>query len=361
MASGWMTIGCSSSGAANLPKGEIGPTATEDGVVVLPENSLRFLKIEEVTPQVGNAILRVPTRVAFRDGAVSRIGAPLPGRVERIHVRTGDHVEAGDPVLTLNCPDAAAIRAALATARAREKEAKEELKRTERMLEQGVGTERERRVAKTALLAARAETARAAATAGFAGGSRGTRIILRAPIDGIVISHSATLGAAVEPGSTPLIEIGDPNELWVIADVFERDLHHLREGASAHVELPSLKEPLAGRIESIGAVVEKDVRTAPVRIDIDERHEFLRPGMFGRARLELPEAGLAVPTAAVLIQDGRQTVVFVQKDKGSFVRRPIVVAQPVEGQVLITSGISAGESVVVKGALLLDGTLEQLL
>lgn len=353
--------GCSGSGQAKAPEEVPEPNVTKDGVVTVPEASRRFIEVARVSPQMGNAILRAPARVAFRDGAVARLGAPLPGRIERVHVRTGDRVKAGDPVLTLNCPEAASIRAALATARARQNEAEAELKRTERMLAQGVGTERERRLAQTSLSAARAESARAAATAGFAGGSWGTRVVLRAPMDGTVLTHAATVGAAVDPGTGPLIEVGDPSELWIIADVFERDLYLVREGAAAQVELPSVREPLHGKVVSIGAMVEKDARTAPVRIALNEHSEALRPGMFGRARLDSPEEGLSVPTTAVLIQDGRQSVVFVKEAPGTFARRTVAIAQPVEGKVLITSGIQAGDQVVVRGALLLDGAAEQLL
>src|SRR6185295_11397959 len=176
-----------------------------------------------------------------------------------------------------------------------------------------------------------------------------------------VVSRNATAGAAVEPGGEPLVELGDPSELWLVADVFERDLPLIREGARALVELPTLSEPLAGRVASVGAVLDGNARTAPVRIALDQPQTKLRPGMFGRARIESPEAALALPTEAVLIKDGRQTIVYVQTGPGTYSRRPVVVAQPVEGKVLVSSGISAGDPVVVQGALLLDGAAEQLL
>lgn len=326
----------------------------------VPEASRPFIRVERAAAAGSAAVIRAPARVAFRDGAVSRLGAPLSGRVERVHVQTGDRVKAGDPLVTLDCPDAASSRAALSTARAAHSAARAALDRQIRMLEQGVGTERERLEAERNLAEAEAELARAQAAVRFVGNSQGTTVVIRSTIAGTVVSRKATVGAAVEPGGEPLVEVGDPSELWVVADVFERDLHLIREGMRAVVELPSMQQPLVGNVASVGAVVEGSARTAPVRIALEQKHELLRPGMFGRVRIESGEPALALPAAAVLIKD-RQTVVYVETAPGKYTRRPVSVGHPVDGKVVVWSGVAPGDPVVVHGALLLDGAAEQLL
>ena len=87
----------------------------------------------------------------------------------------------------------------------------------------------------------------------------------------------------------------------------------------------------------------------------------LRPGMYGRVEIEAADAGLTLPVEAVLIKDGKDPVVYVETDPLTFVRRSVVVAQPVDGRVQIVSGLSPGDKVVVRGALLLDGAADQLL
>jgi cobalt-zinc-cadmium efflux system membrane fusion protein len=355
-----LLTGCSQTGHGHAPEIVDSIERDADGVIRVPETSLPFIEVEQVAARDNAAVLRAPARVAFRDGAVSKLGAPLAGRVERVHVQTGDRVQSGDALVTLDCPDAASARAALSTARAARREARAALERQNRMLAQGVGTEREQLEAERRLAEAEAEFARAEAAVRFVGNSRGTTVVLRSPITGTVVSRDATVGAAVEPGGEPLVEVGDPSDLWMVADVFDRDLHLVGEGMRAQVELPSIDEPLVGHVVSLGAVVEGSARTAPVRITLEQKHELLRPGMFGRARIESPEQALALPTAAVLIK-GVDTIVYVQTDAGTFTRRPVVVGHPVEGKVMVRSGISSGERVVVEGALLLDGAAEQLL
>jgi len=353
--------GCSASSHASTAQSAPELPRLPEGMIQVPEASRQFIQVQSVAPEKSAAVLRAPAHVVFRDGAVSKVGAPFPGRVEKVLVRSGDRVTAGQALLALDCPEAAANRAALQAGQAAVREARAGLERQVQMLQQGVGTERERLGAEKGVVDAEAELARAKAAARFAGDGQGTEVILRAPIAGTVVSRSATAGAAVEPGGEPLVEIGDPSELWVAADVFERDLPMVREGAPVTIELPSVRDRLLGHVASVGAVVDGTARTAPVRIALDPQQESLRPGMFGRARIESLEAALALPTEAVLIKDGRQTVVYVQTAPGTYSRRPVVVAQPVEGKVLVASGISAGDQVVVQGALLLDGAAEQLL
>jgi multidrug efflux pump subunit AcrA (membrane-fusion protein) len=72
-----------------------------------------------------------------------------------------------------------------------------------------------------------------------------------------------------------------------VADVFERDLPLVREGANATVVFPSMHDELSGRVASIGAVVSSGLRTAPVRVAVDSNGMTLRPGMYGKVTIEL--------------------------------------------------------------------------
>src|SRR5207249_12252750 len=135
-----------------------------------------------------------------------------------------------------------------------------------------------------------------------------TSVVVRAPIAGVVISRRATAGLAVQQGGEPIVEIGDAGALWIVADVFERDLSQIHEGSKARVDLDSAHRQLGGRVASIGTVVANGLRTATVHIDVDSRGAALKPGMYGRAQIITPQTGLTVPTDAVLIRDGKESV-----------------------------------------------------
>jgi cobalt-zinc-cadmium efflux system membrane fusion protein len=349
--------------AAQVEERQPPPAPTEEGVVHIQKGSEPYIGVERVGSEKSASMLAAPARVDFRDGAVSQLGAPLDGRVVAVHAKIGDRVQKGDPVITLDCPDAAEMRSQVESVRASLREARAALDRQERMITSGVGTEKERIAAETHMQETEAELMRVEADAAFVGMGTGTAVVLRAPISGTVITRKASVGLAVQKGGDPILEIGDPSAVWLVADVFERDLGRVHEGAHVQIDLPSLNEPMPGRVSSIGTVVATGLRTAPVRIAIDGTRAGLHPGMYGTVHIETFDGDLTIPTQAVLIVDGKESVVYVQKDPLTFERRRVTVAQHVgDGtRVQITSGLAPGDAIVVKGALLLDGSAEQLL
>jgi len=359
-ATGLATTGCSSARATPTER-EL-PPPLPDGVVRISDASRQFVVVEPAGSDPTGTTLRAPARVEFKEGAISQLGAPMEGRVVQVHVATGDSVKAGDPLLTLDCPEAANVRAAVDTVSASLREANAALDREQRMIVEGVGIERDRLAAETKVAELEAEHTRALAAVAFVGGGSGTRVVLRAPIAGTVIGRKATQGMAVQQGGEPLLEIGNAATLWVVADVFERDLPQVRQGDVARVELPSIQGTLDGRVISIGSVVSSGLRTAPVRISVPSTDARLRPGMFGRADIAVAGTSgrLTLPIEAVLVK-GRDTIVYVQRDATTFERRTVAVSQPVNGRVEIVSGLSAADRVVVRGALLLEGSADQLL
>ncbi|HEX3765626.1 MAG TPA: efflux RND transporter periplasmic adaptor subunit, partial [Kofleriaceae bacterium] len=240
------------------------PTSTPhpDGTVRLARESRPYVVTEKVALGAASAVVLAPARIAFRDGAVSQVNLPVAGRVTAVHVNTGDRVKAGDPLVTITSPDAAASRAQLAAATAEHDAAVQETARQDAMARSGVGVETERVTAQAHLRQSEAELARAQTTVGMLGGGGGPTVVVRAPIDGTVIARHATVGAVAQPGGDPLIEIGNPSSLWVVADVFERDLAEVHDGAPVDIELPT-RAAAAGHVASIGSALTGALRTAP--------------------------------------------------------------------------------------------------
>ncbi len=354
--------GCTAAGQSTTAATPPAAAPPPPGTIHLAEASRQFIGLETVNGAATGSRLTAPAHVEFREGALSQVGVPLSGRVLKVHVRSGDAVKRGDPLLTLNCPEAATLRAAVDTALASRREAETTLARQVRMLQQGVGIERDQLAAETRLAELNAQLASAQARAAMIGPGISTTVVLRAPIAGTVITRKAATGMEVQQGGEPVLEIGDSAALWVVADVFERDLATIHSGDRATVQLPASSQAFTGRVTSIGTVVASGLRTAPVRIVLDAAARGLRSGMYGRAHIEAAGADITLPTDAVLIRDGKESIVYVEQGPGTFIRRTVVIARHVDsGRVQIVSGVSPGERVVVKGALLLDGSADQLL
>src|SRR5438552_8226507 len=199
-----LSSACSAPAAAKPPR-DI-PEPPQDGAIHIREASRPFIVTETVTGARSGESVAAPARVDFRDGAVSQLGAPLDGRIVKVNAQIGQRVTEGDALLTLDCPDAAEMRAAVASATASLREARSALDRQNRMMQQGVGTERDRIAAETRVSAVEAELSRVQADVTFVGMGSGTGVVLRSPISGIVISRRDNVGLTVQQGRAPSAE-----------------------------------------------------------------------------------------------------------------------------------------------------------
>jgi cobalt-zinc-cadmium efflux system membrane fusion protein len=361
--------GCTSSDEQPAqPAPRSGPPTTSEPVskpktVRVRTESLPFLTVEPAQVQQPVEPVRAPGRVEFRQQAVSGVGAQVAGRVAAIRVQAGDKVRAGDVLLVLHSPDAAAARATLATARAGLRLAEETAKRQAQMLTRGVGLELEKLEADRQLAEARAEFDRASRTAQLLGEGDGAQVTIKAPIAGTVLKLKTTVGSAVEPGGEALVELGDAGALWIVAEVFERDISLLEEGDEASVELAvSPGRSFRGKVTALGAAFAGEQRRAPVYITLTEPASNLRPGMYARVAIQPRQIKrVLLPSSAVLVKGGQRTVVYVETAEGEYEQRTVTVGVVSEGRVPVLDGLRAGERVVVRGALLLDGEAEQLL
>lgn len=336
-------------------------TAVDGGALRILAESMPFVVVEEVGADAVDTLIRAPGLVAFREGAVSEVGAPVDGRVTAVHAQVGQRVAEGDPLVTIASPSAAQLRGDLARARVMRRAAETELARQEQLAARGVGIESDRVRAEASLAEARAMLSALTATSGSIGRGAAASVTVRSPISGTVLVRRASLGAAVDSGGEPLLVIGEPDALWVQAQVFERELPLIEVGAEARVSIHALGEPVTARVEAVGGAVDAETRRAPVYLSFtDALGGRLRAGMYARAEIEAGEAGLGIPTSSVLIKDGGRTVVFVARDPRTFEAREVQVGAAVGGRVPVLSGLERGEQLVTRGALLLDGQAELL-
>jgi cobalt-zinc-cadmium efflux system membrane fusion protein len=352
---------CGKDGAEPLPKSKSAAKSSARSVAV-PSVQRQFLTIETVGISEGVDVLALPGRVTFRPQAQSSVGATVAGRVVALLVRAGEVVKAGAPLLTIESADAAAARATLDVAATRLATAESVFRRQAEMIEKGVGLEVEKQEAEARLKEARTEHERAQQAVALIGAGPGSRVTVRAPSDGVVTSIRVAPGATIAPGGEALLELGDPAQLQVVAQVPEGELRRIAIGQQAEVELPAIATRVAAKVENFNPRVEPESRRAQVYLSLARRIDVLRAGMLAQVALRVGTAeGISVPVSAVLIKDGTRRVVYVERPDGTFEVRDVQTGRNRDGRVAILQGLAAGEKVVVRGALLLDNQAEQLL
>jgi cobalt-zinc-cadmium efflux system membrane fusion protein len=181
---------------------------------------------------------------------------------------------------------------------------------------------------------------------------------VHAPISGVIINQNVTNAAAAGvtlSGSATALTIADLSEVWILCDVYENDIPKLQLGQEARIKVNAYPErPVVGRVSDIGPVLDPQLRTAKVRIQV-HNPGFLRLGMFVTATFtsRKTDAHAAVPADAVLHLHDRDWV-FVPAGNNRFRRTEVRAGQMLGGnRQVILSGIEAGQQ-VVSNALLLE-------
>jgi cobalt-zinc-cadmium efflux system membrane fusion protein len=182
-----------------------------------------------------------------------------------------------------------------------------------------------------------------------------------APISGVITDQQVTNSSGVQGLSGPNpFTIADLSYVWIVCDVYENDLDAVHVGEYAEIHLNAYpNQPLKGRVDNILPVLDPNIRTAKVRLEV-KNPGMLRIGMFASATFygKQPAMHSAVPASSILHLHDREWVYMPLKD-GRFKRAEVVTGnmQP-NSQQEIVSGIKPGDQ-VVSNALDLQNTVEQ--
>jgi cobalt-zinc-cadmium efflux system membrane fusion protein len=169
-----------------------------------------------------------------------------------------------------------------------------------------------------------------------------------APVSGVITDQEVTNGASVQAYSTPNpFTISDLTTVWIVCDVYESDMAHVRVGEPAEIKLNAYPDKvLKGTISNIGAILDPNIRTAKVRIEVANPGEMMRPGMFGTATLFGKEKQnyAAVPASAVVHLHDRDWVFIPAQEK--FKRIEVVSGEQLPNNMqVILSGLRPGQQV----------------
>lgn len=351
------------------------------------------IRTEAASARVLVPTVQVPAQVAFNREGIAHVGSPVRGRVAELSVKLGQEVTRGETLLIVESPELGEAQSEYLQKRALVSTAgpivvllKDAYERARGLLEKSQGitltevqkreaeyrtAEAELRNAETAERAVRNRLSLLAMTPDAIKrledtGALDPRFTITAPISGQVIEREATLGELVGPDRERLLSLADMTKLWVLAKVPEAKLNQIVVGAKARLLLGTAEDHRCeGKVVYVSPSLDHRTRTADVRIEAEDRHPELRPGIFAQAEIELsmsPGAAnsevLAVPDEAVMNVEGATCVfVSVQGEEGTFAKRVVSVGEAIGGFRPVFTGLAAGENVVVSGTFLLKAEL----
>jgi membrane fusion protein, heavy metal efflux system len=328
-------------------------------------NGIPFLKEQQwKTPGFGTAFATTGTvsqsfqatgQIVPAAGRIGRVSAPIAGVVEPSGLAqspTPGQRVARNQALAVLTPTLGEGGSALAQARAELREAEDEHDRANRLYQVEAVPQRRLHEAKIRLTAAREALA---AFTGSGSARADGRVVLRAPIAGVIATRTLAPGSRVEPGAE-LFTVVDPSVVWLEVNVPAAEAARVGKttgattGSSFRVPGSDSAYPVRRTI-SVGSIIDSVSRTVPVIYEVANRDGSLKIGMTAQVAVGTgqPVEGVVIPSSAVLDEDGRP-IAYVQTGGERFEKRELTLGGASGGRALVRSGIKAGERVVTGAA-----------
>ena len=282
-----------------------------------------------------SSLIKTVGYVVYDEDKLEHIHPRIEGWIERLYVKaSGDPVEAGQPLYDIYSPTLVNAQEELVLALGRNNsqliKASEDRLRSLQLPENAIAVLKETREIKQT-------------------------VTFYAPNSGVIDNLKIRQGFFVSPGTT-MMSIGNLDQVWVEAEVFERQAAYVEEGIPVSMTVDYLPgETWQGQVDYVQPALDAMTRTLKVRLRFDNENGALKPNMFTQVALdtEQDQESLLVPKDAV-IRTGDNDRVVLALDEGSFKSVAVDVGRVDDQYTEILSGIDAGERVVVSAQFLLD-------
>jgi len=313
-------------------------------------------------------------KVTFDDQRVSHVYSPVTGRVVRIDAALGQQVTKGQTLAVIQSPDIGAASSDLGKAKADLVMAEHDLARKKELYEAKAGSLADLQLAQDSFGVKKAEYDRAQQKAVLlrTGGNVDSVVsgfALTAGLDGEVIARNVSPGIEVQGqygggSAVELFTVGQLDKVWVLADVYEIDIAHVKVGSKAIVKVVAYPDKIfQGKVDWVAGMLDPVTRTARVRCTFDNPDRMLKPEMYATVAIAVEQKKALAINRSSLLRLGDTTVVFIQngqtpEGKLKYERIPITVDEGEASEWLpIAHVLEPGTKVVTAGAVLLSGML----
>jgi cobalt-zinc-cadmium efflux system membrane fusion protein len=375
---GWMTLRSQSGGAGrsvpaprDIPNEQTStPRAEDQTITVSPEVVQRAgIKIEPVGEQVSTdtASSAVTTGIvqanAYRATPVVTL---VGGIVRRVNAELGQTVARGQTMAVVFSDELAQAESRYLTVQADLEEHHKHHARTTKLVEIGAASREELEQATTKLRSAESELASQRQRLLLLGLSPqrinslrsseqvSSEVSLPSPVSGTVIARSANPGEVIQ-ADKEILRVADLSSVWVIGQVYEKDLARIKVGSGASITSEAYPgRVFRGQVSYVDPTLDQATRTAQVRIELANPGQTLKIGMYVNvafATLGGAESTIAVVPANAVQNINNQQVVFVAVNEANvFAMRPVRLGPEASGRYPVLEGVSVGDRIVTEGS-----------
>lgn len=334
----------------------------KDHIISLTEKSTikSRIKIEKASQEVVHLDLDVNGYVKAIPNQFAKIAAPFVGRITKSHIKLGQKVKKGTPIFSLSSSDFFIAQQTYLTTYQELKVAEINLKRQEDLLKNAVGVKRELEAAELDYKVKKLALNQAVATLNIYNVNPlnmkiGEALIVTSPIAGTIIQNDLIIGDYVKEDSEALVTIAELSQVWIAAQVKEKDLAVLKNLNEVLLFAEAYSNtPFIGQIVNIGDVVNEDTRSVEVLIEVNNAQNLLKPGMY--VSVKLKDSGkemLVIPTKAIF-QEKDDSFIFLQIGENQFKKQKIKsISTNDPNKTAILEGLKQSDQLIIDGGIYL--------
>jgi membrane fusion protein, heavy metal efflux system len=331
----------------------------------VPPEQASHVQVVTITPTTLSRTLRLTGAVAYNAFRTTPVITPVSGPVSRIVVSPGQNVRKGEPLLYVASPDYSQMRASYLKAKDAYLLAQKNYARSQDLYTHHAIAERDLQAAESAQVQAQADLVAAQAQLKVLGVSNpdaleknpgSPEIPLPALLGGEIVERLVSSGQLLQAGSTQCFTISDMSTVWVLVNVYQKDLPYVRLGDAVEIQTDTYPDVFHGRISYVAASLDPSTRTLQARIETTNPGQKLKKDMYVTAMVQAGKIqdALAVPDSAILRDSENEPFVYAEVAPNQYGKRPVSLGESQGGQTQITSGVKPGDHVIGDGSLFLQ-------
>jgi membrane fusion protein, heavy metal efflux system len=362
----WLVLtSCQGSGPNPVANSGGANNSNNPELFTIPQDQMSHVQVLLVQPTTLTRSLRLTGAVAYNGFRTTPVITQVSGPVSRVVVVPGQKVTQGEPMLYVASPDYSQLRTNYLKAIAAYALAQKSNARAQDLYQHHAIAEQNVEQAQSAEVQASGDLIAAQAALKVMGVSDPDALVkappsfevpVKAPIGGLVVEQDVSAGQLIQPGTTQCFMISDISTVWVLVNIYQKDLPYVRVGDQVTIQTDTYPEVFHGRIAYVAASLDPSTRTLQARIETNNPGDKLKKDMYVVATVKAGtiQNAFALPDAAVLRDSENQPFVYAAASANQFGRRSVTLGESLNGQTQITSGLKAGDRVIGNGSLFLQ-------
>lgn len=358
-------IGCHGAGSDASGENHSANHSNTAELFTIPQDQMSHVQVLTVEPTTLKRTLRLTGSVAYNSFHTTPVITQVSGPVSRVVVVPGQRVTPAEPMLYVASPDFSQLRTNYLKAKAAYVLAQQASARAKDLYQHHAIAEQNLEQAESAEVQAGGDLAAAEAALKVLGITNPDALVksppsfevpVRAPIAGQVVEQNVAVGQLVQTGATQCFMVSDTSNVWVLVNVYQKDLPNVRVGNPVTIQTESYPDIFHGRISYVAASLDPNTRTLQARIETSNPGLKLKKDMYVVASVDAGtiQNAIALPDSAVLRDSENQPFVYVESSPQQFGRRTVTLGDSLNGQTQVTSGLKPGDRVVGNGSLFLQ-------